>query len=180
MCCSYRKLTTAPRLDYGGGVDPGLPLFLTPLIESGNVTGAQQLALNEPLCGGTISYSGFLTVDKTLGSNMFFWFFPAQQRANEAPVLLWLQGGPGASSMYGLFSENGPYISVNGTVTPRELAWTSKYNVLYIDNPVGTGYSFTQQAEGYARDETQVREITQGTAHISAKVCKTVGDIMQV
>ena len=75
------------------------------------------------------SYSGFFTVNETYGSNMFFWFFPAQvcllsermivdhymifyysfQSGNKsAPLLLWLQGGPGASSLFGLFVENGP------------------------------------------------------------------------
>ena len=73
--------------------------------------------------------AGFLTVDETFNSNIFFWFFPAQasfkicflvmcyfthmcfllQNANRsAPLLLWLQGGPGGSSLFGLFVENGP------------------------------------------------------------------------
>ena len=157
--CRYNQLTKAPRLDLGAeehrGTDPGQPLFLTPLIESGNVTGAQLEARNKPLHGDTVSYSGFLTVNKALGSNMFFWFFPAERRANEAPVVLWLQGGPGASSMYGLFSENGPYVCVDGKVSPRKYSWSRQYNLLYIDNPVGAGYSFTERDEGYARNETQ-------------------------
>jgi hypothetical protein len=39
------------------------------------------------------SYSGFLTVNQSAGSNSFFWFFPAEVMSQSAPILLWLQGG---------------------------------------------------------------------------------------
>ena len=61
----------------------GDPLFLTPLIESGDIENARNLArVVDPLPGLNAedtpeSYSGFITVDESLGSNMFFWFFPA-------------------------------------------------------------------------------------------------------
>ena len=48
------------------------------------------------------SHSGFITVNKTTNANLFFWFFPAETGNVSAPVVLWLQGGPGSSSMYGL------------------------------------------------------------------------------
>ncbi len=61
----------------------------------------------------------------------------------DAPVVLWLQGGPGSSSMFGLFEINGPISAVEGTdgVTGvrNANAWTKVANVVYIDNPVGTG-----------------------------------------
>ena len=40
---------------------------------------------------------------------MFFWYFPAQNGDANAPLIIWLQGGPGGSSMFGLFSEMGPW-----------------------------------------------------------------------
>ena len=43
------------------------------------------------------SYSGFLTVDKPNNGNMFFWFFPAEENPESAPVVIWLQVGPGAA-----------------------------------------------------------------------------------
>jgi vitellogenic carboxypeptidase-like protein len=103
------------------------------------------------------SFSGYLTVNKEYNSNMFFWFFPAQNGNTSAPVLLWLQGGPGATSLFGLFSENGP-IQVNddGSLTERPINWNSLYNLLYIDNPVGTGYSFTSNDQGYTRSQDDV------------------------
>jgi vitellogenic carboxypeptidase-like protein len=88
---------------------------------------------------------------------MFFWFFPAQNGNASAPVLLWLQGGPGATSLFGLFNEHGP-IQVNddGSLSERSITWNSMYNLLYIDNPVGTGYSFTSNDSGYARSQDDV------------------------
>jgi vitellogenic carboxypeptidase-like protein len=88
---------------------------------------------------------------------MFFWFFPAQNGNTSAPVLLWLQGGPGATSLFGLFNENGP-IQVNddGSLSERPITWNSLYSLLYIDNPVGTGYSFTSNDAGYTRTQNDV------------------------
>jgi len=106
------------------------------------------------------SYSGYITVNTTNFSNMFFWFFPAQNGDTSAPVLLWLQGGPGAASMYGLFSENGPFsVATDGqTLIPRKITWNDKYALLYIDNPVGAGWSFTSSTAGYVTDQEQVAD----------------------
>lgn len=58
--------------------DPGEPLFLTPYIESGNIEVGKNLSRVGPLEGTTVvSYSGYLTVNPTYNSNMFFWFFEA-------------------------------------------------------------------------------------------------------
>ncbi|XP_006896197.1 PREDICTED: probable serine carboxypeptidase CPVL [Elephantulus edwardii] len=103
------------------------------------------------------SYSGYITVDKKYNSNLFFWFFPAQDEPNHAPVVLWLQGGPGSSSLFGLFVEHGPYVVTSKlTLHARDYPWTRKFSMLYIDNPVGTGFSFTEDALGYAVNEDDV------------------------
>ncbi|CAF1384256.1 unnamed protein product [Adineta ricciae] len=137
--------------------DPGEPLFLTPYLEQGKIEEARRLStVNLPPYTGQ-SFSGYLTVNKQYNSNMFFWFFPAQNGNRSAPVLLWLQGGPGATSLFGLFVENGP-IQVNdaGQLSQRSITWNSMYHLLYIDNPVGTGYSFTGSDQGYARTQDDV------------------------
>ncbi|XP_072762771.1 venom serine carboxypeptidase-like [Anoplolepis gracilipes] len=151
----YPRLKEFP-LAYGK--DAGTPLYLTPLIEGGKIEEARSKALvQEKEMGDVNSYSGYFTVNKEYNSNLFFWFFPAMHNPKTAPVLLWLQGGPGASSMIGLFLENGPFIvTVNETLKMREYSWTLTHNVIYIDNPVGTGYSFTENTNGYARNEVDV------------------------
>ncbi|XP_077384249.1 putative serine carboxypeptidase CPVL [Festucalex cinctus] len=142
------------------GVDPGSPLFLTPYLEKGAVDEARKLSVVGELPGENVkSYAGYLTVNKEYNSNLFFWFFPALMPSHDgnAPVLLWLQGGPGGTSMFGLFVEHGPYVVYkNMTVNLRDYAWTLKYSVLYIDNPVGTGFSFTDDDRGYARNQDDV------------------------
>lgn len=138
--------------------DPGQPLFLTPLIEQNKIKEAQTASeVNFNGFKKQRSYSGYLTVDKRFNSNMFFWYFPAQSDSTNAPVVLWLQGGPGATSLIGLFGENGPFTVKNKHgLKLRKFSWTQNHNVIYIDNPVGTGYSFTNG--GYAQNETKVGE----------------------
>ena len=66
-----------------------------------------------------------------------------QNNPETAPLLIWLQGGPGAASMYGLFVEHGPFIiTKDHRVLKRELAWTNDYHLLYIDQPAYTGFRY--------------------------------------
>ena len=61
--------------------------------------------------------------------------------------------------MFGLFIEHGPFIVRDDLkVRPRQTSWSLTHNVLYIDNPVGTGFSFTGKDECYATDENQVAD----------------------
>ncbi|XP_047538047.1 venom serine carboxypeptidase-like [Vanessa atalanta] len=133
--------------------DPGDPLILTPFIDEGNIELAQNLSrvpFTEKI--GFISHSGFITVDKEYNSNLYFWYFPAFNKNKNAPVVLWLQGGPGGSSLFGLFTENGPIIVTKEGFSTRKYHWALKNHLIFIDNPVGTGFSFTDE-DGYCSDE---------------------------
>merc|ERR1711892_1015115 len=78
---------------------------------------------------------------------MFFWFFPAEEDPENAPVVIWLQGGPGGSSMFGLLKLHGPIITtvdennILSGVARNPYSWGRKHNMLYIDNL----YEFLQQ-----------------------------------
>lgn len=89
---------------------------------------------------GVTQYSGYLSVGNNM--NMFFWFFEARSNATSAPLALWLNGGPGCSSMIGLFQENGPCHFVNGASTPslNPYSFNEFANMLYVDQPIGTGF----------------------------------------
>ncbi|XP_026501379.1 venom serine carboxypeptidase [Vanessa tameamea] len=152
----YPKINLGERDDG----DPGTALFLTPFIESGNITEGRRLArvpFTESL--RIKSYSGFFTVNKQYDSNQFFWYFPAMiSNKKDAPVIVWLQGGPGATSLYGLFTENGPLRVRNKRFERRKYNWALSHHIIYIDNPVGTGFSFTKDPKGYCVNQTQVGE----------------------
>ena len=106
------------------------------------------------------SFSGYLTVNKTYNSNMFFWFFPSQtEYSPSTPVILWMNGGPGTSSLLGLFVELGPIlIDAKGDIQPRPITWNKNYHLLFIDNPVGAGFSFTLDKRGFALNEDDVAQ----------------------
>jgi len=82
---------------------------------------------------------------------MFFWFFPALESPESAPVVIWLQGGPGGSSMFGALKLHGPVLTTidenrNLTgVAKNPNSWGRKHNMIYIDNPVGAGFSFSNK-----------------------------------
>ncbi|KAI1635646.1 carboxypeptidase S1-like protein B [Biscogniauxia mediterranea] len=76
--------------------------------------------------------------------NTFFWFFEARKDPENAPLTIWLNGGPGSSSMLGLFAENGPcYVnSDSNSTTLSEWSWNNEVNMLYLDQPVQVGLSY--------------------------------------
>ena len=107
---------------------------------------------------GVKSYSGYIKIPATLDpplqpydANMFFWFFEAKENPSTAPLSIWLAGGPGSASMDAAVSgHSGPCIvqDDSNTTTPNPWSWNNKVNLLYIDQPVQTGYSYDVVTEG--------------------------------
>lgn len=71
-------------------------------------------------------------------------FFESRNNASNAPLAAWFNGGPGCSSMIGLFQENGPCHFVNGESTPslNNNSFNNVANILYVDQPIGVGFSY--------------------------------------
>lgn len=105
-----------------------------------------------------MGYAGYVTVNKTWNSNTFYWFFPAMNGDANAPLLMWMNGGPGATSLYGLFEELGPFsVDASGTVlVPRNTTWNNEFAMVFVDNPVGTGFSYTESTQGFNTNEDEV------------------------
>ncbi|TVY94266.1 Carboxypeptidase S1-like protein A [Lachnellula willkommii] len=96
-------------------------------------------------------YTGWVNIPGNYSTNTFFWFFGARQPTDA--LTIWLNGGPGSSSMLGLFTENGPCEVVElaqgkfGTIA-REYGWDRGSNILYIDQPNQVGFSYDTPTNG--------------------------------
>lgn len=74
---------------------------------------------------------------------MFFWHFQNRHIANKQRTVIWLNGGPGCSSEDGALMEIGPYrLKDDHTLEYNDGSWNEFANVMFVDNPVGTGFSY--------------------------------------
>lgn len=71
--------------------------------------------------------------------------------------MIWLQGGPGSASIKDALALNGPYwMNMDGKLEKFEYSWTQFADMLFVDNPLGTGYSTANQKSDYVKNETWV------------------------
>lgn len=119
-------------------------------------------------CSGTynldvISYAGLVVVDELKKNDLFYWFFQSQSakgggNIGDIPLVIWLNGGPGASSLAGLFLENGPFnINDQGKIVENLYSWNEEFHLMYWDQPVGTGFSYTKN-DSYVTTEDELSE----------------------
>ncbi|KAF2707016.1 alpha/beta-hydrolase [Pleomassaria siparia CBS 279.74] len=116
-------------------------------------------------------YSGYVNLppftlapyQQNYSINTFFWFFEARTNPETAPLTIWLNGGPGSSSMIGLFRETGPCEVVQSTdgsygTQPNMWGWDRSSNILFIDQPTQTGFSFDDAVNGslYLNNDTVI------------------------
>ncbi|XP_015881553.2 serine carboxypeptidase-like 40 isoform X1 [Ziziphus jujuba] len=97
-------------------------------------------------------YGGYVTVDKNAGRALFYYFVEAQHSKDELPLLLWLNGGPGCSSLaYGAMQELGPFrvFSDGKTLYKNRYSWNYAANVLFLESPAGVGFSYSNRTSDY-------------------------------
>lgn len=106
----------------------------------------------------TNQYSGYLNVSST---HLHYWFVESENSPSEDPVVLWLNGGPGCSSLDGFFYEHGPFeVDVNdySKLVEREYRWNKNVNMLYIESPVGVGFSYSDTNDYKCSDDRTANE----------------------
>ncbi|KDP25724.1 hypothetical protein JCGZ_23945 [Jatropha curcas] len=93
-------------------------------------------------------YSGYISVDPVAGRALFYWLTEAPKTVQPKlkPLVLWLNGGPGCSSIaYGASEEVGPFrVRPDGkTLHLNPYAWNKEANLLFLDSPAGVGFSYS-------------------------------------
>ncbi|KAK7362564.1 hypothetical protein VNO77_04680 [Canavalia gladiata] len=104
--------------------------------------------------------SGYLPISSTSTSAIFYTFYEAQNSTSplsQTPLLIWLQGGPGCSSMIGNFYELGPWrVTESLTLQPNPGPWNRIFGLLFLDSPIGTGFSLASTRQEIPTDQNTV------------------------
>ncbi|KAF3505981.1 hypothetical protein F2Q69_00008183 [Brassica cretica] len=97
---------------------------------------------------GFQQYSGYVTVDEKKQRALFYYLAEAETDPINKSLVLWLNGGPGCSSLgVGAFSENGPFRPKGPVLVKNQHSWNQEANMLYLETPVGVGFSYSTQYE---------------------------------
>ena len=122
---------------------PSTPQFIPPPTDLIQATGHYNISVRyKPVPPGICelsptvkSYTGY--ADVADDQHIFFWFFEARDvDPKEAPLTVWMNGGPGSSSMIGLFGELGPcWVDGKGVVRDNAWSWSRRSNLLVVDQP---------------------------------------------
>ncbi|KAG8380547.1 hypothetical protein BUALT_Bualt06G0027000 [Buddleja alternifolia] len=103
-------------------------------------------------------HAGYYKIQHSHGARMFYFFFESRN-STEDPVVIWLTGGPGCSSEMALFYENGPFTIANDlSLVWNEYGWDKVSNILFVDQPVGTGFSYSSDRRDIRHNENGVSD----------------------
>ncbi|KAF5180327.1 Serine carboxypeptidase-like [Thalictrum thalictroides] len=101
-------------------------------------------------------HAGYYNIKHSHAARMFYFFFESRNSTKD-PVVIWLTGGPGCSSELALFYENGPFtIADNMSLVWNDYGWDKVSNLLYVDQPTGTGFSYSSDKRDLRQNEDGV------------------------
>ncbi|XP_043720618.1 serine carboxypeptidase-like 42 [Telopea speciosissima] len=112
---------------------------------------------------GFRQFAGYIDVDEKTGKSLFYYFVEAEGNAKKKPLTLWLNGGPGCSSIGGgAFTELGPFFPRGDgrglVINPK--SWNKVSNLLFIESPAGVGWSYSNTTSDYTcGDESTARDM---------------------
>ena len=137
-------------------------------LASDGLTPQDFLITDLPLYNGSFDdipfkqYSGYMPLGDDDETALFFWFVESQSDPKNDPLTLWLNGGPGSSSVaFGFWTEHGPFrLQENAVgVNDYNYSWNQKANVVYVESPSGVGFSYSNKSSGYnCSDEKSAME----------------------
>ncbi|KAL0885892.1 hypothetical protein Bca101_009875 [Brassica carinata] len=111
---------------------------------------------------GFSQFSGYVTVNESHGRSLFYWLTESPSSPHTKPLLLWLNGGPGCSSIaYGATEEIGPFrINRGSNLYLNSFSWNIEANLLFLESPVGVGFSYTNTSSDFKElgDERTAQE----------------------
>ncbi|KAI4315088.1 hypothetical protein L6164_027934 [Bauhinia variegata] len=100
--------------------------------------------------------AGYIGLGEHEDVQLFYYFVESERNSSEAPLMLWIAGGPGCSALCGLWLEIGPLrfnmVKYNGslpTFSVNPHSWTKVSSIIFVDAPVGTGFSYSRSYQGY-------------------------------
>jgi carboxypeptidase C (cathepsin A) len=114
-------------------------------------TGYEQIDWHYPFGKSGMHYHLYSAHGKSVSTN------------TTVPIFLWLQGGPGSSSMFGAFTEIGPISIKNGKPTLNDWSWNLLGHLLFLDSPLNVGFSYSDTDR---RGAKQVSSTDEATNHI--------------
>ncbi|KAI9755281.1 MAG: hypothetical protein M4579_004346 [Chaenotheca gracillima] len=137
------KRAPAPQASAAYGPNEAEPKFLTDKTQKYVVNGT---AIPDVPFDIGESYAGLLPItdDKDEERQFYFWFFPSTNPNATEEITIWLNGGPGCSSLEGLLQENGPFIWQYGSgpaATKNPYTWVNLTNIVWVEQPIGTGFN---------------------------------------
>ncbi|GAB4861161.1 Serine carboxypeptidase-like 42 [Ancistrocladus abbreviatus] len=103
-------------------------------------------------------FAGYIDIDFKAGRSLFYYFVEAEQDPQHKPLTLWLNGGPGCSSIGGgAFTELGPfYPTGDGRGLRRNsYSWNKASNLLFVESPAGVGWSYSNTSSDYTTGDAR-------------------------
>lgn len=99
-------------------------------------------------------HAGYYPLKHSYAARMFYFFFESRTSKKD-PVVIWLTGGPGCASELALFYENGPFkVLKNMSLVWNDYGWDQASNIIFVDQPTGTGFSYSTDQRDFRTDET--------------------------
>jgi carboxypeptidase C (cathepsin A) len=103
-------------------------------------------------------FSGYLNLDGTK-KFIHYWLVEAENDPQNAPLVFWTNGGPGCSGLLGFMTEQGPFRpDADGNLLPNIYAWNKIANMVFLEQPVGVGFSYSDNKDDYRIGDDQAAQ----------------------